>query len=95
MIIIITNIIFLSLLISLNYEYCYDILFRNLNVFCSQLSLPVIFVSLFVSLFVFVCLFVFCNYVLLQFILECMLSLPTMYLCISVLCSVCHWPCSC
>jgi hypothetical protein len=40
-IIIITNIIFLSLLISLNYYCCYNTLFRNPYVFCSQLSFPI------------------------------------------------------
>jgi hypothetical protein len=44
---------------------------------------------------IFVCLFVcFCNYVLLQFILDCMLSLSIMWSRISALCCVCNWPCS-
>jgi hypothetical protein len=46
-IIIITIIILLSLLISLNYYCYYNVLFRNSNDFCSQLSFPIIFVCLF------------------------------------------------
>jgi hypothetical protein len=49
-IIVITNITFLSLLISLNCYYCYNILFRNPKVLCSLLWFPNIFVYLLVCI---------------------------------------------